>query len=144
VALRCLWRAANSRMPGLSAVPVSPGPAMVIASAVGHDTAVRRLVSFSALLFLGRISYSLYLVHWPLLSLASYWLDRPLTASEGIAALIVGLLLATASWRYIEQVFRTGRHTATSQRSFILVGASPPALLLALPISIITFAGCPC
>lgn len=55
---------------------------------------------------LGKISYSLYLWHWPLLSLPRYALERPLAAAEILAFVAAAILLSIISWKYIEQPFR--------------------------------------
>jgi hypothetical protein len=56
--------------------------------------------------FIGLISYSLYLWHWPLLVLLEYRLLRPLYLLESIALLLVLAIVATLCWRYVEQPFR--------------------------------------
>jgi hypothetical protein len=63
------------------------------------------LLALRAPAFVGRISYSLYLWHWPIIVFARYE-----GIADGIAfPLMVGLLVVTAllSWRYIEVPFRT-------------------------------------
>jgi len=69
---------------------------------------------------LGLISYSLYLWHWPLLA---YY--RTLTIGQGSSTVrallcLLALLLAIASYRYIEQPFRHGRFKT---RPILIVGA---------------------
>jgi len=54
----------------------------------------------------GRVSYSLYLWHWPLISLATVHLERPLNVAEAIACIVLSYALATLSWRLIERPAR--------------------------------------
>jgi peptidoglycan/LPS O-acetylase OafA/YrhL len=54
--------------PGLNAVFPCLGAALIIAAGARGPTAVSRLLSNKPMVFLGLISYSLYLWHWPLFS----------------------------------------------------------------------------
>ncbi|HEV2675464.1 MAG TPA: acyltransferase family protein [Aliidongia sp.] len=82
------------------------GAAMVIYAGNQGTTLVGRLLSTRPIVFIGLISYSLYLWHWPLLAFARYWhvYDLPLAAS--LAILLLAGVVATLSWRYIERPLR--------------------------------------
>jgi hypothetical protein len=54
----------------------------------------------------------LYLWHWPLIALASYHQERPLTALEATAVVAVSLVAAMLSWRYVERPFRKSHHAS--------------------------------
>lgn len=66
----------------------------------------RRLLEWAPVVALGRISYSLYLWHWPILVFARYWLIRELRTSETCLALLLSLACAVVSWRFVETPFR--------------------------------------
>jgi peptidoglycan/LPS O-acetylase OafA/YrhL len=123
---------ATSAMPGLAAVPLCAGGLAVIASSLQHETLVRRALSTLPVVFVGRISYSLYLWHWPLLSLASYSLERQLTTAEALSVVAVSAGLAVASWSYVEQPFRVSRSGAAwpSNGRFVLAGAAAAIALM--------------
>lgn len=53
----------------------------------------------------GLISYSLYLVHWPVIVIWNYLSDN-VTISDNFAILVICLFLAMLSYKYIEQPFR--------------------------------------
>jgi hypothetical protein len=57
--------------------------------------------------FVGLISYSLYLWHWPIIVLSQYYLVRALTFPEMAVALGLMAACAVASWRFVERPFRT-------------------------------------
>lgn len=68
-----------------------------------------RILEFGPFVWIGLISYSLYLVHWPINSFAHY-LSLQTIAAPTIVAMIVGsVALATFSWKYVEQPFRQKR-----------------------------------
>ena len=68
-----------------------------------------RLLSLPPLRWLGRISYSLYLWHWPILVIPAAAREAPLPwpARFALAGLAVGV--AALSQRFIEEPFRHGR-----------------------------------
>ncbi len=93
--------------PGLAVLLPVLGSVALIASGSGHPVAdglSRPLVAG-----IGRISYSLYLWHWPVIVFSGYGAEGPpgLLASTGIIA--VSLALAWLSWRWIETPFRDPR-----------------------------------
>lgn len=59
-----------------------------------------------AVRWIGRVSYSAYLWHWPLLVYARKALHRDLTTAEVLVALVTTLLLAWVSHHHVEQRFR--------------------------------------
>lgn len=66
-----------------------------------------QVLSNTALVWVGLISFSLYLWHWPVLVLTRYYLVRPdLSLVETAIVLAVMFALAACSWRYIERPFR--------------------------------------
>ena len=144
VALSLTLLNATSAMPGLAAVPICLGVAAVIVSSLQQETSVRRALSLQPLVFIGRISYSLYLFHWPLLALATYRLDRPLSSAEALAVVAVSFALAVVSWNYVERPFRERvRLPWPADWKFILAGALATAGLVIAGNAIIDFDGWP-
>jgi peptidoglycan/LPS O-acetylase OafA/YrhL len=58
---------------------------------------------------IGRISYPLYLWHWPLLVFPRTYLFRPLTTGESLAAIAAATALAWLTYQFIERPIRSGR-----------------------------------
>jgi hypothetical protein len=67
---------------------------------------VNRILELRPIVFVGLISYSLYLWHWPVIVLSQYYLVRTFTPPETAAALILMAACAILSWRYVERPFR--------------------------------------
>ena len=90
--------------PGIGALPAVAGATLLIA-AVHHGQRVRAL-ELRPVVWIGLISYSLYLWHWPLLALdrASRVGDAPLSVRLGLCA--AAIVLAALSYRYVETPFR--------------------------------------
>ncbi len=81
------------------------GTVLVIACAV-DGTFVKSLLSQSPLVYLGSLSFSLYLWHQPVFAyLRAYLIDRP-TPSIFLMALLPIFIFSCLSWKYIERPFR--------------------------------------
>ncbi|WP_223865919.1 acyltransferase family protein [Salipiger aestuarii] len=103
-----LFVPAGPMFPGLLAGPAVLGTVLLLANGTGRNP-VNRLLSRRGMVLVGRMSYSLYLWHWPVLTLSLY-LRRdyagPLEAALWMA-LSVGV--AYLSWRYVETPVRRAR-----------------------------------
>lgn len=105
--------------PGLAALPPCLGALLILHAGQGAETRVGRMLSWRPMLFVGLVSYSFYLWHWPLLVLPRIALNRPLTAVEAAVAVAVALGLAALSLRYVEKPFRGRGTIALSRRSVL-------------------------
>jgi len=99
--------------PGLAALPPTLGAAMIIAvGRVNAHTITGRVLSVQPITFIGLISYSLYLWHWPITVFQRNYgmlLDSGSDRNRKIAIIVVSLIVAAISWRFIEQPFREGK-----------------------------------
>jgi peptidoglycan/LPS O-acetylase OafA/YrhL len=65
------------------------------------------LLSWNPLVWIGLISYSLYLWHWPILVFIRYYYDvHALSPVQELIAFVLMFTLASLSWRYVERPFR--------------------------------------
>jgi peptidoglycan/LPS O-acetylase OafA/YrhL len=96
--------------PGWAALVPVLGTALTI---LGEDAPFSRLVlAHRWTVFIGRISYPLYLWHWPLLVFAQLYLLRTLTTSETVTVLGAAVGLAWASYEWIERPVRSNPRIA--------------------------------
>ena len=93
--------------PGLAALLPTAGAVALLYGGAAPSGPVR-LLAAAPLRFLGKISYSLYLWHWPLLVLPLMFLERALTGVEIVASVAVAIGVSWLSWRFVEQPFRYG------------------------------------
>ena len=111
--------------PGTAALLPTVGSALVIAGGFRQSgLAPGRWLSTAIPRFLGRISYSLYLWHWPLLVIPAAALDSklPWWARGGLVALSIGCAWATQ--RFVESPFRHGRWIGMlPRRNLAMAGA---------------------
>lgn len=112
--------------PGWAATfPVAGAALLVIASVAGGGLGNLALTGRPTV-FVGQISYSLYLWHWPPLALATYLLFRPPNMWEAAGLVALSTLGAVVSWRFVEQPFRGSASPITLPRLvlFSLVGVA--------------------
>jgi peptidoglycan/LPS O-acetylase OafA/YrhL len=93
--------------PGSAALLPTLGAAALIVGGTGGP--VGWLLTREPVRFVGRISYSLYLWHWPILVLPALAIGEPLPLVLSCALGASSVLVAAASWRLIEEPFRRGR-----------------------------------
>jgi hypothetical protein len=98
-----------TRFPGLTALTPVVGTVLIIWTNTARLTILGRVLSNPILVFIGLISYSLYLWHWPLLVFSQYWSLQPLDVSARVLLVAVSFMLAAACWKWVEIPFRRKR-----------------------------------
>jgi peptidoglycan/LPS O-acetylase OafA/YrhL len=117
--------------PGFNALAPCVGAAMFIWSGIGVPTHKRSAFSPLPLVgFFGRISYSLYLWHWPLFTFARFSKSSlVLDTADKLALFAVTVLISYLSWRYVEQPFRNRALVPTRRDAFRIAAAASVVLL---------------
>lgn len=130
--------------PGYYALLPCVGAAMVIHSGSQGDTLVARMLSLRPVTFVGLISYSLYLWHWPLIALQKAdWLLVATSSKlvERSVVLIASFLAATLSWWLIE---RPTRHSGRfSMRTLLVTFGAALVTLLIMAMALVEGKGLP-
>lgn len=100
---------AETPFPSYTALLPTLGTALVIISGTidGH-TQLNRVLSVKPAQFVGKLSYSLYLYHWPII-VALEFSNGGLTPRVGALGVLLSFLPAYLSFRFIETPFRTAR-----------------------------------
>ncbi len=93
---------ARQAYPGLWALLPTLGAAMVIV-ARPQGWCSRRLLSAPPMVMLGRLSYPLYLWHWPLLVFPRIVLGHEPDRAGRVLAVVASLALAWLTWRWLER-----------------------------------------
>lgn len=132
-----LWSAffitEKSTFPGLLALLPCLGIAILLTS---QSSLPNRLLSFAPLVFLGALSYSLYLWHWPILAALRYvsgsYLLNPLAT---VAFFILTLACGYLSYRYIETPYR--KRLPAKSASLRLAGLAVVSVILVTAANVI-------
>lgn len=94
--------------PGTFALLPVVGAALVIVGG-GQQTATSSLLSLSPIVYIGRISYPLYLVHWPIHVFAGQALGDDYTTPVRLTMFLTSIVLALMIYHLIELPVRNGR-----------------------------------
>lgn len=111
-----------NNFPGFWALLPVLGTVLVIFANQNHNTITKNILSFNPLVWVGLISYSLYLWHWPLYVLAGHYFHADyFTDMQILSLLLLSFGLAFISYKTIEQPFRKYK-PETSYSKVILLG----------------------
>lgn len=141
IALALFGLSKDSEFPGFAALLPVVGTVLVIVATSAVPTVVGRLLSLRPIVFVGLISYSLYLWHWPLLAFTRYLVLRP-SSTMIASAVVASFALAVVSWRWVEQPVRR-RQLLGTDRSLIIGCAVAWAALLIGPLFVVFNDGIP-
>jgi peptidoglycan/LPS O-acetylase OafA/YrhL len=107
----------NPLFPGISALAPCLGAALIIATGASQRNFIHRLLSQRQVVFIGLISYSLYLWHWPLFAFMRYLNQGQLGVGLSAILCLASLGIAYLSWKLIETPFRKPHRHGPSPHS---------------------------
>lgn len=128
-----VWIEATMKFPGWIALLPVLATVGILASLVHDDGLVKKLLSTRPMVFIGAISYSLYLWHWPFIvgaRISGYDISSPWTR---LGLLALSFAFATLAYRFVETPIRH-RYILKSDRQLLL-------LSLATGLSLFVFSG---
>lgn len=115
IALATFGYSGHTPFPGPAALLPTVGAALVIA---GGTAATRHALGWRPLVYLGLISYPLYLWHWPLLALARTVDGLSLDVQTRLGIFLLSFPLASLTYHFVERPLRFARF---SRRRFFPV-----------------------
>ena len=119
----------NTAFPGINAMLPVGATALMIGSIAIWPRFFNDLSNNRLSQWLGAISYPLYLWHWPALVLPSSTLGRPLRIRERIFCIILTIILAHFTSKYIEQPIRHKK--IAGKKIYLFFAATTAASLVA-------------
>jgi peptidoglycan/LPS O-acetylase OafA/YrhL len=130
---------AATPFPGVAALlPCAGAAAVLLAQGNGAGAAALRT---PAMVYVGRISYPLYLWHWPILALARYYFGH--VGPAGIAAaLALAGVLAAATYHFVEQPVRR-RRLLRSRGALFTTALAGSAVLAGVAVALVASGGAP-
>jgi peptidoglycan/LPS O-acetylase OafA/YrhL len=84
---------------------------------------------------LGKVSYSLYLWHWPILIIAAQYAGHPLSVKDNLLWVLLALALSIASYRLVENPVRHSKFLTRSGLRSVCLGV----VLVGISIGLLTF-----
>lgn len=118
----------KTEFPSTAALWPCIGAGLMIFSGPHHR--LSWLVSNRLAVGVGLISYSLYLLHWPLIVFFRYRNFEPPTTSDQILIAVVSIILAVLFYKFIEQPFRKPAQGANASNRPFLTAAAFAALAM--------------
>ncbi|NRD23241.1 acyltransferase [Winogradskyella litoriviva] len=110
ILLPCFLYTKETLFPGLLAIPPCLGTAFFILGASPKYNSplpiAAKVFTWRPIIFIGLISYSLYLWHWPLIAFSNYWALEEFSILYKWSIVILSFILGIASWRFVETPFR--------------------------------------
>lgn len=131
----------GSVFPGYNALIPTLGAMLLIYSGGRPGNYVSKIWSQRPFVFIGLISYSLYLWHWPVAVFFRY-LGVEFTVFVSIAIIVISMVLAYFSWKYVEQFFRFGNEEKFF-KVFKKLYLVPSVALISFSVALISFNGFP-
>jgi peptidoglycan/LPS O-acetylase OafA/YrhL len=122
-------------MPIWAIAPTIGACLLIWAGQDGQEPIWRRILSSAPLVFLGGLSYSLYLWHWPVIVLLKMNFEV-FGLFEKSIALIVTILLSMMSYKYVEKALRIHPMLTSNSRSLVFGGA---LVALGVAVSVVTY-----
>ena len=118
----------HDEFPGIKAVIPTLATVAVLAFS-RKGLFIYRLLSIKPAEFIGNISYSLYLWHWPVIIFYQLHLETELKALDKIIVLILSILLGVLSYYFVEQRFRKSNNSkGVAQKVYLQVALSSAIL----------------
>ena len=99
---------AETAFPGFSAFLPCLGTCLLLHTGKDDLTAIHQFLKSKIFVFTGKISYSLYLWHWPIFVLYMYDKNSNAGVNDILIMLLVTVLLSIFTWRFIETPIREG------------------------------------
>lgn len=119
----------NNSFPGLIALLPCLGAGLVIFSGNKEKTTITaKILSGKILVFIGLISYSLYLWHWPIIVFyKEYSGEANLSLMVGLVISSIAIFISYLSWRFIENPFRKRKELKDESSFYLIIGRAKNA-----------------
>ncbi|WP_409075718.1 acyltransferase family protein [Pantoea sp. C3] len=121
---------ANTIFPGVNALTPVLGAMLIILS--GDKTLMAKALFLRPVSYIGEISYSLYLIHWPVMVFAQYILVKEFSGSSGLLLTLFSFAIAVPMHRFIEKPLRNPNTFRVSGPAFCLA-CSCAAMVVMVP-----------
>jgi len=138
IALACTRLTATTPYPGAAALLPVVGATLVIAAGCATPSqGSGRLLGLPPMRGMGRISYSWYLWHWPVLILAPMLVGHPLGLAGRLTAVLLSAGLAVLTLRFVENPLRFAPAVRNSPRRSLGLGAAATAVAVCVGIALL-------
>ena len=126
VVLLCTWFYSTSTLwPGSAVIiPVLATGAIIAGGSLRGTDSFGRFAKFAPVQWFGNVSYSLYLVHWPVITIATQYAIAPLSLRSEVELVVLSVALAAVLYYAIENPIRRSRWLADRRGITFIFGAA--------------------
>jgi peptidoglycan/LPS O-acetylase OafA/YrhL len=117
------------------ALPVVSTALVVAGGTAAPQLGAEILLRLFPFRWLGKLSYSLYLWHWPILIIAAQYAGRPLSVKDNMLWVLVALALSIVSYFIVENPIRHWRFLSRSSVRSVCLGA----ILIGISLGVMSF-----
>ncbi len=103
----------NHKHPGLITLIPVVGTFIIIIATSRTTNFVKKILSFKPLVYIGLMSYSIYLWHQPIFSFYRHYSYESITYLTKLILILITLLISYFSWKIIEIPFRSKKNIST-------------------------------
>ncbi|SPM28055.1 acyltransferase, partial [Mycobacterium terramassiliense] len=144
ILLTCTLLGTTTPYPGIAALLPALGTALVIgAGCAAPAQGVGRVLGLAPIRAVGRVSYSWYLWHWPVLVLAAPLLEHPLGLAGRLATVVISGVLAVLTLRFIENPLRFAPSVRRSATLSLALGGAATAVAACVGVALLAWAPTP-
>jgi len=127
----------HSTFPGMNAFYPVAGAILIIYSGTGYKTFISFFLSNKYIVYIGLISFSLYLWHWPIIALTKHIIIGEFSIKLQLIILSITFILSAITYKFVEQPFRTNQKLKNNLQ--IKAGLITLASLAVMAIAIYIF-----
>jgi peptidoglycan/LPS O-acetylase OafA/YrhL len=140
ILLACTQLTGATSYPGIAALLPTLGAALVIgAGCAGPSRGCGRVLGLSPMGAIGRVSYSWYLWHWPLMVFTPALLGHQVGLATRLAAVLVSLGLAVLTLRFVENPLRFADRVRRSPLASLTLGGAATAVAVCVGVVLLTW-----
>lgn len=135
IVLACVVLDGDTTYPGVAALLPTLGAVLIIGAGCAQPArGCGRLLGSPPLRAIGRVSYSWYLWHWPVLVLVPAFVGHAVGLPVRLVSVLVSLGLAVLTLRYVENPLRFADRIRLSARNSLALGATATAIAVAVGV----------
>jgi peptidoglycan/LPS O-acetylase OafA/YrhL len=120
----------HTMFPGYIVLLPILGVSIIIQNGINYTSSFQSILKTKIFIFIGKISYHLYLWHWPIISFYKYLKVTAWTNDDGFICILITLIMAYLTWRTIELPIKKCEYKKISKKYIALT----ICMILLLPI----------
>ena len=132
-----------SIFPGYNAIFPVIGASLIIHNGKNNNSSLQDVLKNRYFVFIGKISYPLYLWNWPIISFYKYIKTTPWTYFDSISSLFFSFILAYLTWVLVENPIKRNHFEKNKRKYIFIISFSVIVSTMILGLMIVLTRGMP-